>query len=197
MILNYYKFRLYPQSVLISAKIKASFNRGDLLSDDNQTTIIQKNENDLFLILTYNSANPDVKSTLQRYLPIINSYKNLEILHHKNVVLGHRRNRNLRDILIKSRIRYPPTRRLNQISGREANVCVYTSNIRCEYCQKIDSPGKMYVLIQRVHTYNGPKDGTCGNNNLVYMVTCQRCQKQYVGENQRTLKDRFYRHFYD
>ncbi len=114
MILNYYKLRGHPQSVLTSAKIRAAaLNRDDLLSEDNEAIVNQKDENDLFLILTYNPANLDVKGTLQRYWPIINSSKNLEILHDKNVVLGHRRNKNLRDILVKSRIRYPPTRKLH------------------------------------------------------------------------------------
>ncbi len=112
------------------------------------------------------------------------------------MVLGHRRNKNLRDILVKSRIRYPPTRKLHQISGKETNVCVYTSNIRCDYCPKIDTSGKI-LCSKTKGTYKGPKDGTCGNNNLVYLVTCQRCQKQYVGETHRTLKERFYEHFYD
>ncbi len=49
------------------------------------------------------------------------------------------RNKNLKDILVKSRIRYPPIRRLNQISGRETNVCAYNSNIR-----------KFCILTQRI-----------------------------------------------
>ncbi len=87
MILNYYKRR---GSVLTSAKIRAAaLNRDDLLSADNEAIINQKDENYLFLILTYNPANPDVKGTKQRYWPIINSSKHLEILHDKNVVLCH------------------------------------------------------------------------------------------------------------
>ncbi len=77
MILNYYKLRGYPQSALTSAKIRAAaLNRDDLLSKNNETRVNQKDENDLFLILTYNPVTPDVKGTLQRYWPIINSSKN-------------------------------------------------------------------------------------------------------------------------
>ncbi len=111
-------------------------------------------------------------------------------------VLGHRRNNNLRDILVKSRIRYPPTRKLNQISSKETNVCVYTSNIRCDDCPKIDTLGKILCSITK-GTYKGPTDGTYGNNNLVYLATCQRCHKQYDCETHRTLKERFYEHLYD
>ncbi len=75
MILNYYKLRGSPQSVLTSAAAlnqalrAAALNRVDLLSEDNEARVNQRDENDLFLILTYNPANPDVKGTLQRYWP--------------------------------------------------------------------------------------------------------------------------------
>ncbi len=69
------------------AKIRAAaLNRDYLLSENNEATVGQKNENDIFLILIYNPANPDVKGTIQKYLPIINSSKFLEVLHDKNVV---------------------------------------------------------------------------------------------------------------
>ncbi len=157
----------------------------------------QRDENDLFLILTYNPANPDVKGMLQRYLPIINNSKNLEILQDKNMVLCHRRIKNLRHILVKSRIRYPPTRKLHQISGKETNVCVYTSNIRYNHGPKIDKSGK--ILCSKTK-------GTYKVLKMVLVVTtiwytliviCQKCHKQYVGETHRTLKERFYEHFYD
>ncbi len=44
--------------------------------------------------------------------------------------------------------------------------------------------------------YNTPEGGSCGSNNLVYLVICKVCHKQYVGETSRTLKQRFYEHFY-
>ncbi len=119
--------------------------------------------------------------TLQKYWLIINSSKHL---HDTNVVLGHRRNKNLSYILVKSRIRYPPTRRLNQISGKINNVCVYTSNIKCDYCLKIDTWGKM-VWSNTKGKYKGPKDGTCDKNNLVYLVTCQRWHIEHIEQLKR------------
>ncbi len=42
-----------------------------------------------------------------------------------------------------------------------------------------------------------PAEGTCGHNNLVYLFTCKKCSKQYVGETSVTINCRFYYHFYD
>ena len=34
----------------------------------------------------------------------------------------------------------------------------------------------------------------CNSKNLIYMVHCRRCNKQYLGETKRRLKDRFNEH---
>ena len=35
---------------------------------------------------------------------------------------------------------------------------------------------------------------TCNTKNLIYMVQCNRCHLQYIGETKRRLKDRFNEH---
>ena len=35
---------------------------------------------------------------------------------------------------------------------------------------------------------------TCDAKNLIYMIRCNRCNLQYIGETKRRLKDRFNEH---
>ena len=35
---------------------------------------------------------------------------------------------------------------------------------------------------------------TCNTKNVIYMVQCNRCNLQYIGETKRRLKDRFNEH---
>ena len=35
---------------------------------------------------------------------------------------------------------------------------------------------------------------TCNTKNLIYMIQCNRCNLQYIGETKRRLKDRFNEH---
>ena len=35
---------------------------------------------------------------------------------------------------------------------------------------------------------------TCKSTNLIYMIECKRCKKQYIGETKRTLSERFTEH---
>ena len=34
----------------------------------------------------------------------------------------------------------------------------------------------------------------CNLKNVIYMIQCNRCHKQYIGETKRRLKDRFNEH---
>ena len=35
---------------------------------------------------------------------------------------------------------------------------------------------------------------TCNSKNLIYMIECRKCQKQYIGETKRRLNERFGEH---
>ena len=35
---------------------------------------------------------------------------------------------------------------------------------------------------------------TCKSTNLIYMIECKRCKKQYIEETKRTLRERFTEH---
>ena len=34
----------------------------------------------------------------------------------------------------------------------------------------------------------------CSTNNIIYLLGCKKCPQQYIGETERTLKDRFAEH---
>ena len=38
---------------------------------------------------------------------------------------------------------------------------------------------------------------SCRSSNLIYAITCNKCNKQYVGQTSLHLKDRFVQHFRD
>ena len=35
---------------------------------------------------------------------------------------------------------------------------------------------------------------TCNSTNLTYIIECKKCEKQYIGETKRTLRERFTEH---
>ncbi len=49
-----------------------------------------------------------------------------------------------------------------------------------------------------VHNPSGGRGGvSCGSNNLVYLVTCKKCSKRYVGETSHSINKTFYQHLYE
>ncbi len=89
------------------------------------------------------------------------------------------------------------TKFLAQTSGRINDPCFYTININCHYCQKMDRTGKIMSTVTGRSYTTPPRGGSCGSNNLVYLVTCTKCSKQYVGETSNSINKRFYQHMYE
>ena len=77
-----------------------------------------------------------------------------------------------------------PTLPLSQSSNRRY----------CRYCPLINTTEQ---IVNRYHgrPYTILHDITC--NNLVYVITCKICGKQYVGETYGRLYERFQGHFGD
>ncbi len=46
-------------------------------------------------------------------------------------------------------------------------------------------------------SYTVPAEGACDHNNLIYLVTCKKCSKQYVSETGISINQKFYYHLYD
>ena len=170
--MNYYKLLGYPENILNDAFEKVSnITRDRLLTET--TTQADSEEDKFFLTVTYNPANPDLKSLIENHWPIIESSKQLSCLHNKKTVVGYRRNKNLRDLLIRARIRYPPDQQKHkaQTSGRIRQPCEYLNPNLCKVCKKINTTG----LCKSTNTgriYHIPEDDACGSFNLIYLITC-------------------------
>ncbi len=145
--------------------------------------------------MTYNPANPEVKKALEDNWHLIKQERSLSPLHDTTVKIGFRRPPNLQDMLVRARVN-GPTKSLAQTSRRINNPCFYTSNINCCYCQKMDRTGKIMSTVTG-RSYTTAQGGSCGSNNLVYLVTCTKCSKQYVGETINSINKCFYQHMYE
>ena len=60
-----------------------------------------------------------------------------------------------------------------------------------------DQWGTRDKLPQNNREYKLAKDVNCQTNNVVYLLECTRCKKQYVGETKRNFLTRFKEHLAD
>ena len=110
--------------------------------------------------------------------------------------MGFRRLPNLRDILTSSTISYPP--KLTTDAKPSLHIPVCTRLGKCTYCPKI----RKAEQITSVHTKQvfkckslPPKHKvTCELSNVIYIINCNKCGLQYIGETKRPFRNRMYEH---
>ena len=50
--------------------------------------------------------------------------------------------------------------------------------------------GTLEVLVNYDSRFNIKQNINCGSKNIIYLITCRKCNLQYVGETSRTLRER-------
>ena len=150
--------------------------REKLLDD---TTNKKDNSHRVPLVLTFSKLLPDVGNILRKHQATLHQSERMREIFKEPPLLAFRRDRNLCDVLVH--------RKTDKILGRKKEQCA------CDICKSIikdtipDTKGeKHYIVI---------KDATCKDINLIYSLFCNRCAKTvYVGETERTLKEKSTEH---
>jgi len=65
---------------------------------------------------------------------------------------------------------------------------------KCATCPYISHGLTTYTFFSTGETHPIKSNLTCETENLIYMIQCNRCNLQYIGETKRRLKDRFNEH---
>ena len=92
----------------------------------------------------------------------------------------------------------PSTSALSKTMGTKKNERGYPFCERndCRYCPLINKTGTI-TSNTTGNKHNSMKKVSCRSSNLIYAITCKKCNKQYVGQTLLRLKDRFVKHFQD
>ena len=102
-------------------------------------------------------------------------------------IIAFRRQRNLQNILIKSKV--PPP--VNVYPRREFKGMTKCGK-DCSACPYIQSGRKIQINQKKTWMIN--RKVTCDTYNCVYLINCEKCGKNYIGETGRLLKNRFSDH---
>ncbi len=66
----------------------------------------------------------------------------------------------------------------------------------CRHCPKIDNSGKVQNHLNN-RQYICDSKANCQTNNVIYLLTCDLCKKQYVGQTLNRIMDRVNHHLND
>ena len=117
---------------------------------------------------------------------MLSSNRCKKVFQHLPVV-AFRRSPNLRDLLVTAKL-----------SSNFANPQLPPGSFRCDKncatCPYISHGLTTYTFFSTCETLPIKSNLACDTKNLIYIIQCNRCNLQYIGETKRRLKDRFNEH---
>ena len=172
--------RIYPMKLLIEARKKASQTDRSTLLNPTTRPITEKN---IPLIVTFDPLHSHISSSLNTVKFLL---ENVRPPLNARPMLTFRRNNNLKNFLVRSKLGQPAT-------PRGTNPC---GKPRCETCDHLFNTTK-------VKSHSNSKyfrvmcNATCRTTDVIYLIQCSLCGLQYVGQTNNPLHTRFQQHMRD
>ena len=126
---------------------------------------------------TYNPALPRISNILRKHFNILHSSNRCKDVFKQTPFVAYRRSPNLRDILVKVQL---PVISTNHFP---------LGSFRCG--KKLGHLSIHDLICATGETRSITSHITCNTKNMIYIVQCNCCNLQYIGETKRRLKDRF------
>ena len=145
------------------------------------------------LVTTYHPCMPPISKITKKHWQVMTDESQImKSCFHQPPVIAYRRNKNLRDILVRAKLppKRVPRRTINGFKGcgELCKLCSFSPSGTTQHhiCNK---NGNKYEI-------NSPM--TCKTNGVIYKITCKKCPDfVYIGETGRPIKQRFMEHYRD
>lgn len=191
--------RGYPTDLVSSALIKARRTDRDALLNPQRNNQTEDTSSPFYFIHTFHPGFTGPSTIIKKNWDILARHRHTQPIYETRVIFGHRRPPNLKDMLVRARLSSDPSTPANHPQNNNQPHNQYRApckTTRCRYCPRIDHSGSITSTTTGRKYYSKTKVD-CKSNNLIYCITCQQCQIQYVGQTKRTLMERFQGHFYN
>ena len=167
-----------------SKTIDSAFRRIRNLSRND--TFHRKNKNSktdrVPLVTTFHPGLPNLPHILQKYLPILHSSTRCKKAIPNCPIVSFHRPKNLRDILVRSKV-----------ATNHQNGFFKCNNKRCFTCRSALTGSSIHIH-STGKTFSIKKHLNCQSYNVIYIITCSKCNKQYVGKTETQLNIRVNNH---
>ena len=183
--------RCYPKLLVKTTMTQAELqDRNTLLTKKRDVKLPIEKDQSFYLVTTHNPKNPPLRGIVYENWPLLNMSKTTRTLTDVNLIFGLRRNKNLSDILVRA----STTTRTSDMPNIKLHPCERSNT--CRYCPIINKTGKVKSKANG-KTFTSIKNANCQSSNLIYLITCNNCGVQYVGQTKNRLLTRFQGHFND
>ena len=162
---------------------------------DRKDLLILKNKssssNRVPFVTTFHPQMPKIKEFHKKHQDIIFKSDRMSNIFPDPPIIALKRPRNLGDILIKTKFHL----KLNEkVFYKGFERC---GQVRCQMCSSGVKFGTYSSTIKSSKTgkvYNINSNLNCNSSNCIYVISCTKCHKQYVGKTVTPLRHRFNNH---
>ena len=167
---TYLKQRGYPDGI-INTGIKQATN---IPLESLRSTKTPTNETDvLTFVHTHNPRHPNVSEFIKHCLTDLNSSERMEmVMKDTKNISAKRQAPNLKNLLTRAKF-YP------DINNGGVTKC---KNNRCLLCKDHLIQSTDYTFRPKMINFNIKKPLSCKSENVLYVLECNSCHKQYIGE---------------
>ena len=173
--------RGYPPIVLEKALTRISDIDRDILLKPRTKT----NDERIRYIMTYNPSNPNMKTIATENLHLMEKMRRNPIGPEK-IQIVYRKAICLKQMIVTGRTSEKPK------LDFKCTPCKETTGKGCKTCPRINKSNQ--ITNRENVTFDLRTTGNCQNKNVVYCLTCNCCNKNYIGETQRTMNLRMRDH---
>ena len=176
--------RGYPIKLINQAYEKCNkLNRQDLLKDKEDTD----NKKQIILTTTYNPPNNHLSNSIKKYKFTLNTSAHKPFYENLKFITAYKRGPSIRDKLVRSQLSPTITLKTRGSSpcNRPCATCPLMSTT--EYITSTSNQTKHKIRM----CYN------CTSTNVIYVITCNKCNLHYVGQTSTTLNNRMRNHISD
>ena len=178
-MIGFFTERGYPKSLAEKALTKVRpKKRADLIKDRPK-----EKSNKLTFPLTYNRFNKSIARIAQKHFHILSDDLEVGGAFTRRPTIAWRRSQNIRDQLVRARLRRKPREVVGTFpcgGAPKCKCCGHTCN---------DS-----LIVGPTGTFTVTQKFNCKAQNVLYAITCLKCPGIYVGQTTKNLHTRFGQH---
>ena len=183
---NYFMDRDYPPSVLNSAfQLASSLSQNDALIPSSS----EKNSDVIPFVVTYNPSLPNIGHVINKYWDLLKLSKseNVQCVYKQfKPIIAYKRPYNLRNHLVRSDFSSQNISFVSSACNRSR--CSHCKNIKVDSSFTSNVTGDSYCLR---HNTN------CRTNDVIYAISCKKCNIQYIGQAMQPVSKRMNNHRFD
>jgi len=144
------------------------------------------------IVLQYNSLDTRLAKTYRKTLNKNNFFENFKIIN------AYKNHANLGKMLVRSELKPPHLNNTNSIArdegNKNGNKFFQCNDPNCATCKSHAHSTAEFTSSTFRSSHKVTGNITCKTKNIIYLITCTKCNIQYVGETGRCLSERLTDH---